>query len=176
MKCYEIVLRLSSDKLHLRRKPTDLKPLDTSVFLFWPIHSVEDRCKVHQCWISLWYHTSYLVNPADYVTRLKVITSKLKATPVHKLLLKKTFIHNNLSSCTHACIQHDVVQKPLQKFYNDTYMYEVLKYSNKLKHQCRRTWQARHLFRLPESSLCGNSTNWAFYHHSSTNPSIPYPY
>ena len=154
---------------------------DTSIFLSWLLRSVEDKCTVHLCWISLWYHTSYLVNflthmsstvanPADYITRLKVIISKLKATPVHKILLKKTFIHNNLFLSTNVCIQHDVVQKPLQRFYNDPY--KVLKLSN--KHQYSKTWQARHLSRLLESILCGTPTNWAFsYHYTPTNPAIP---
>ena len=42
---------------------------------------------------------------------------------------KQSFIHNNLSTCTHVFIQHDAVKKPLQQPYDGPF--KVLKRSDK---------------------------------------------
>ena len=66
-----------------------------------------------------------LADPADYVTQLKLIMSKLKATPVCKQSVRSTHIHDDLSTCTHVYIRQDGVRKPLQKPYKGPY--KVLK-------------------------------------------------
>ena len=68
-------------------------------------------------------------DPADYVTRLKLIMSKLKATPVRKQLPRKTYVCDELSSATHVYVRHDGVKKPLQQPYDGPY--KVLKRNNK---------------------------------------------
>ena len=70
-----------------------------------------------------------LADPADYVTRLKLSMSKLKATPVRKQAPRNVHVHDTLSSSTHVYIRHDGVKKPLQKPYDGPY--KVLKRSNK---------------------------------------------
>ena len=62
-----------------------------------------------------------LADPADYVTRLKLVMSKLKATPVRKQTPRKTHIHGDLSSSTHVFIRRDRVKTSLQKPYDGPY-------------------------------------------------------
>ena len=70
-----------------------------------------------------------LADPADYVTRLKLVMSKLKATPVRKQTPRKTHVHGDLSSSTHVFIRCDGVKTSLQKSYDGPY--KVLKRGDK---------------------------------------------
>ena len=70
-----------------------------------------------------------LTDPADYVTRLKLIMSKLKATPVRKQSPRKPYVCHELSSATHVYVRRDGVKKPLQQPYDGPY--KVLKRTDK---------------------------------------------
>ena len=76
-----------------------------------------------------------LADPVDYVTRLKLIMSKLKATPVRKQLPRSTHVCDELSSSTHVYIRHGGVKKPLQPPYDGPY--KVLKRAGKCQRQAR---------------------------------------
>ena len=53
-----------------------------------------------------------LADPAEYVTQLKATMAKLRAPPVCKPSPKKSYLSNDLSSCTHVYIRHDGTRKP----------------------------------------------------------------
>ena len=62
-----------------------------------------------------------LADPVDYVTRLKLIMSKLKATPVRMQSPRTTHVCDELSSPMHVYIRHGGVKKPLQPPYDGPY-------------------------------------------------------
>ena len=70
-----------------------------------------------------------LADPANYVTQLKVVMSKLKSIPVCKQSPRSTYVHDDLDSCTHVYVRQDKVRKPLEKTYNGPF--KVLQRSSK---------------------------------------------
>ena len=62
-----------------------------------------------------------LADPADHVTQLKLLMSKLKPTPVRKQTARDTHAPDELSTCTHVFIRQDRVLTPLQQPYNGPY-------------------------------------------------------
>ena len=62
-----------------------------------------------------------LADPADYVSQLKLLMSKLKPTPVRKQTARDTHAPDELSTCTHVFIRQDRVLTPLQQPYNGPY-------------------------------------------------------
>ena len=65
--------------------------------------------------------SSSVPDPAEYVARLKAVMGKLRAAPVRKQALTKTYVAEDLSSCTHVYIRHDGVRKPLRPPYDGPY-------------------------------------------------------
>ena len=54
---------------------------------------------------------------------------QLQPPPLSVKHIKQSFIHNNLSTCTHVFIWHDAVKKPLHQLYDGPF--KVLKRSDK---------------------------------------------
>lgn len=73
--------------------------------------------------------SSDLADPTDYVTRLKLTMSKLKAAPVRQQAPRTIHIHDDLSTASHVYVRHYGVKKPLQRPYDGPY--KVLKRSDK---------------------------------------------
>ena len=69
------------------------------------------------------------VDPADFVTRLKVSMQQLKASPVREQQSRKVYISKDMSSSTHVFVRRDAVLKPLQQPYDGPF--KILKRSDK---------------------------------------------
>ena len=54
----------------------------------------------------------------NYVTKLKSIMQHLKATPPRSTANRKTYVNNDLLTCTHVFVRHDAIRKPLQQPYD----------------------------------------------------------
>ena len=54
----------------------------------------------------------------NYVTKLKLIMQHLKATPPRSTANRKTYVNNDLLTCTHVFVRHDAIRKPLQQPYD----------------------------------------------------------
>ena len=57
-------------------------------------------------------------DPVKYTSQLKSYMQQLQPPPVSIKHTKQSYIHNNLSTCTHVFIRHDAVKKPLQQPYD----------------------------------------------------------
>ena len=57
-------------------------------------------------------------DPVKYTSQLKSYMQQLQSPPVSVKHTKQSYIHNNLSTCTHVFIRHDAVKKPLQQPYD----------------------------------------------------------
>ena len=68
-------------------------------------------------------------DPVTYTSQLKRCMQQLQPPPVSAKHIKQSFIHNNLSTCTHVFIRHDAVKKALQQPYNGPF--KVLKRCDK---------------------------------------------
>ena len=54
----------------------------------------------------------------NYVTKLKSIMQHLKATPPKSTANRKTYVNNDLLTCTHVFVRHDAMRKPLLQPYD----------------------------------------------------------
>ena len=68
-------------------------------------------------------------DPVTYTSQLKNYMQQLQPSPVSVKHIKQSFVHNNLSTCTHVFIRHDAVEKLLQQLYDGPF--KVLKRSGK---------------------------------------------
>ena len=60
-------------------------------------------------------------DPVKYTSQLKSYMQQLQPPPVSVKHTKQSYIHNNLSTCTHVFIWHDAVKKPLQQPYDSPF-------------------------------------------------------
>ena len=66
---------------------------------------------------------------SNYVTKLKLIMQHLKATPPRPTANRKTYVNNDLFTCTHVFVRHDAICKPLQQPYDGPFT--VIKHTDK---------------------------------------------
>ena len=72
--------------------------------------------------------TEQFADPASYVSQLKTAMQQLRAAPA-RTPLRKEYVSNALSSCTHVFVRHDAIRKPLQPPYDGPF--KVLKRAEK---------------------------------------------
>ena len=57
----------------------------------------------------------------NYVTKFKLIMQQLKAIPPRSTANRKTYVNNDLLTCTHVFVWHDAIHKPLQQQYDGSF-------------------------------------------------------
>ena len=55
---------------------------------------------------------------SSYVTKLKLVMRHLKPTPPRPTANIKTYVNNDLLTCTHVFVRYDAICKPLQQPYD----------------------------------------------------------
>lgn len=55
---------------------------------------------------------------SNYMTKLKLIMQQLKAIPPRSTANRKTYMNNDLLTCTHVFVGHNTIRKPLQQQYD----------------------------------------------------------
>ena len=76
------------------------------------------------------FHSSNMqLDPATYACRLQNTMQQLQPPKVRQQSSKKTYVSNDLKTCTHVFLRHDAVKKPLQKPYDGPY--KVIKRQDK---------------------------------------------
>ena len=76
------------------------------------------------------FHNSDMqLDPATYVSRLRSTMQQLQPPKVRQQASRKTYVCEDLKSCTHVFLRHDAVKKPLQKPYDGPY--KVIKRQDK---------------------------------------------
>ena len=58
---------------------------------------------------------------SNYMAKLKLIMQHLKATPPRSMAYRKTYVNNDLLTCTHVFVRHDAIRKPLQQPYDGAF-------------------------------------------------------
>ena len=61
------------------------------------------------------------LDPATYACRLQNTMQQLQPPKVRQQSFKKTFVSEDLKTCTHVFFHHDVIKKPLHKLYDGPY-------------------------------------------------------
>ena len=69
------------------------------------------------------------LDPATYACRLQNTMQQLQPPKVRQQSSKKTYLSNDLKTCTHVFLRYDAVKKPLQKPYDGPY--KVIKRQDK---------------------------------------------
>ena len=69
--------------------------------------------------------TAAVVDSSTFLTTLKNTMRNLRAVPPRETLQPYTYVHKDLSTCTHVFVRTDAVRKPLQPLKRDTKYFTV---------------------------------------------------